>query len=794
MVDFIRSKTKTVVTLVFCSLLYGYTLIDANAQFVTLKGEVTDRLSTEALPSAHVSVDDGRTIIPTNRYGSFTLRLTPGSHDLRITYMGYAPQRLSIHVRKDTSLQIALAPLIRELDAVNVSGITTVQDVIPGRVTLNVAQIKNQPALGGEADVLKALQYLPGVSAPVEGTSNLSVRGGSYDQTLVLLDGAPVYNPGHALGFFSIFNIDALKDISLYKGLIPSQYGNRLSSVVDISMREGNSKQRKTDVGVGLLASRLTLEGPLSKNTSFIVSGRYSYAGHTLNALGSVLSNYVFSLRNFQNNNVISFYDLNAKINFKDRSGKDRFFFSAYNGHDKFNYYLLSSSTLLKWGNTTGAFRWNHTYTNRLFSTIRATYGNYNYNYILVNDRRNFDWMARQSEMSVKADFQYAVSPGWHSDFGLQVAKNSISPGSVSPITANSSVLPFKMSDKHSVLTAVYTGNQIDVNEKVKVYLGLRANVFSLLGPTRLPVLDAGYNIIDTLLYDAKTPIKSFATLEPRLSATLLMANNQSVKFAYSNTAQFFHLLTNSSAGLPTDIWMPSNPIIKPQKSHQISLGYYKTVSNDRYTLTVEGYGKAMSSVIDFIDNANLFLNQTIETQIRSGKGSAYGVETRLERNKGRLTGWVSYTWAHSRRKIEGINQGLWYPTRDDRRHNLALTGNMILKKDKLFLSSNFSFNSGAPITVPIGTFIYQGVVFNYYSDRNGVRLKPYHRLDLSLTFRKRKNRHERNWIVGIYNVYGRNNAFTIVQQPDFYDLTRSQVVALSVFGIVPSITYTLSL
>lgn len=759
----------------------------------TVSGTVLDSASSETLPNASISVIGTSIVTQSNSQGVYALRLPAGRHTVHVSYVGYIVSEVELRITKDIKHDFYLVSNAYAFGEVQISGNSPVRDVIPGRSTVSIERIKNIPSLGGEPDLLKALQFLPGVQSPAEGTTNLAVRGGTYDQTLVLLDDAPVYNPSHALSFFSVFNTEALKATEVYKGLIPVRYGGRLSSVVDVRMRDGNAKNYQTKLGLGLISSQLTTEGPIKEAGSFIVSGRYGYPGASLNGFGSLFK-YVFnswSLRNFDNKNRVSFYDVNARLNFRDKSGSNRFFVSAYQGHDAFNYYLLNNNMFLEWGNTTASAQWNHTFHPRLFSTTVFTFSNYRYTYTLNNDRRNFDWSSNQQEVNYKTEFDYTLSANSQLNFGVHFAKNVMMPGSIQPHDSLSVTKSFQLPERRSAVATVFIGNEVSLSPSLRFYFGLRQSWFSLLGPGTEFLYADDWAIQDTVWHPVNKFIKVYPATEPRMAVNYSMGDNSALKLALTKTVQFMHLLSNSSIGLPTDIWMPSNRNIKPQQSWQSSLGYYRSTANDQYAYSVEGYIKQMSHVIDFIDNADLFVNPAIESQIRSGKGKAYGLEMLLEKKQGALTGWASYTWAKTYRTIPGINDGEPYPVPNDRRHSVSLVGNYDIAGTRLAIAANTVFNTGAPLTVPSGTFVYQGAAFNYYGKRNSFRLPPYHRMDISVILRQReKEKREGKWVFSVYNVYNRQNIFTVFQAADDYDFSSSKLSGLSMFGVVPSVTY----
>lgn len=781
------------ISLLLLFVLFGQTV---DAQTFTLSGVIKDSLSLETLPNASVHLQETGFTAQSNSSGHFSMRIPKGTYYLTLSYVGYNSRSLKVVVKGNTQLPILLQPSSTNLKEVSVVGPSTAQDIVPGRHRVSMEQILKQPSFAGEPDVLKSIQFLPGVKSPSEATTNIAVRGGSYDQTLILLDGAPVYNTAHALGFFSTFNADAVKDVELYKGLMPARYGNRLSSVVDIRMRDGDKNKFKAKLGIGLIASRLTLEGPIKKGAgSFIISGRYSYAGKVINGLGSLNEVLPFNVKDFRTDNVVKFYDLNARINFGDKSGKNRFSLSAYSGQDQFNYFILSGATLMDWGNKTASFQWNSRISNRLFMTNNVSYSSYGYHYQILDDGRRFDWNANQRELNVKSEFDYAVSKFLSLNFGLQVTKNNNQPGRIDALDSLAVVNPFKLPKKYSLINSAFLEGQLNLGRYIKVSAGVRQSLFTLLGPSTQYYPNAnGTEIADSLYYPRGKRVKSYVGFEPRLGITWLLRQNQSLKASFNRTTQFSHLLTNSSVGLPTDIWVPSSTFIKPQKALQVSIGYFASTVDRQYSFSVEGYFKRMKRVIDFIDNADLFVNKTVETQIRVGNGTAYGLETMVSKLTGSFRYQIAYTLSKTTRKIAGINHDMPYPGRDDRRHALSVTSLYAFAKRRLEFSTNFVLNSGAPITTPSNTFYYQGALFYDYPGRNRFKLPAYHRLDVSFIVRRKPKKHtEASWIFSIHNLYDRKNVFTAVSKTvDYYTFQYYKISGLTPFGIVPSVTYSL--
>jgi hypothetical protein len=780
--------------LVLLGILFSTSLF---AQKLSVYGYVKDALTGENLIGAVVVVKENNQVVVANNYGFYSISPNSGKCTIVCSYLGYSVFTKPIEIGKSIRLDIELSPQVKSLDEVTVQGNkSALNSTSVSKNVIGIKQIKSIPSMTGEPDVLKSLQLLPGVQTAGEGSTNLSVRGGSFDQNLIVLDEAPVYNPSHALGFFSTFNTDALNNVSFYKGAFPAQYGGRLSSIVDITMREGNYKKIAANVGIGLLASKVTLEGPIVKDkASFIISGRYSYAGQTLNLAGlfgqEVLQ--IWELRNFNDQNKINFYDLNAKVNYRIND-KNHIYFSTYTGGDRFFSYSLNNNNSLEWGNTTSTLRWNHIFNSRLFSNFTSYYSNYNYSYFIADDLKNFDWKSNIQEAGLKADFSAYLNTSNHLKFGVSSVYHYFAPGEISPRSASSSIKPFALSTKNALEVSAYISNQQKISDRLSLDYGLRYAGFINIGmDTVFQYNEEKTRVTGFKAYGSGELVNYYQSFEPRISARYLLGRRNSLKLAYGRTTQFLHLLSNSSLGLPTDVWMPPDKDIRPQSSNQFVLGYYQTFGNNKYEFTSEIYYKTLRNIIDFKDNANLFVNKHINTQILSGDGYAYGNEYMLEKKTGDLTGWIAYTFSQTQYQIDGVNNNNYFSPRWDIRHNLSVTGNYQLNK-RWSVSSTFKFTSGGSVTVPEGSFIYNGSAFNYYSERNGYQIEPYHRLDVSFTYKSRKNdtrNWKSEWVYGIYNIYGRENIYTLFAHPE-RNLVSTQFSKMYLFGIVPSVTYNL--
>jgi hypothetical protein len=777
--------------LFFINLLYSITLFSQN---YTVHGLVTDANSGERLIGATIFIPNTNLYTISNSYGFYSLEVPRVKSVLKISYLGYKTDTRNLDITENTLLNIRLIEDAKSLNEILIraKGKNNITNTKPGSHSLSIDRIKKMPAVAGEVDILKGLQLLPGIQTSHEGTTNLSIRGGSHDQNLFLLDDAPIYNPSHALGFFSVFNPDAIKNVKIYKSHMPSQFGGRLSSVLDVRMKEGNNQEQKVSGGIGLIASRLTIEAPIKKDkSSFIISGRYSYAGHTVNALGSGLQYLgVTSLNDFSPKNEIDFFDMNAKINVEINEN-NHLYFSAYTGRDHFFYIDLDDSSSMDWGNSIANLRWNHIYNKRLFSNSMLVYSKYDYSYILKESALNFKWSAKMQEIDLKSDFDFYLNTSNHIKFGFALENHFYKPGKLSPRNSESITKSFELAHKKTLEGSIYINNEQKITDKLKINYGFRYSNFFLLGAAIVNQYDADFDIITTKEYKNGELVQFYHGLEPRFSARYLLNPKNALKASYTRTQQYQHLISNSTVGLPTDVWLPSDTHIKPQIADQYSLGYYKTTKNKKYDFFTEIYFKKMNNIIDYKDNADLFLNPNIETQVLSGSGQSYGAEFLLEKKTGDLKGWLSYTWSNTEKTIEGINDNKAYPVTYNKQHNFSATLAYQLTK-RTTLSSVFKFTSGGFVTIPEGTFNYYGASFNYYSSRNGYQLPAYHRMDISLSVDAKRNKNRKwqgTWNYGIYNVYDRKNVFSLFIKQR-YTLIDSQATKMYLYGISPYVSY----
>lgn len=753
--------------------------VSAQSHF-SISGTVRDSASGETMIGAAIGVSGQPGIgAVSNEYGFYSLTLPTGNYTLFISYTGHTTRQLSIDLSHNLKQDIILSTGGKVLGEVVVRS-TNSKDVLRnaqmGAEKLTMAEMKDIPVLFGEKDVMKTLQLLPGVKTAGDGQSGFYVRGGGADQNLILLDEAVVYNPAHLLGFFSTFNSDAIKDVTLFKGTAPAQYGGRVSSVEDIHMNDGSTKHYGVAGGIGLIASRLSIEGPIGgdERGSFLISGRRTYADIFLK----------LSSDPTYNQSRLYFYDLNGKANYK-LGDKDRLFLSGYFGKDKLGY---ASTFGIDWGNATGTLRWNHILSSKLFSNTSLIYSDYTYNISINTGSLDIGIHSQIRDWNLKQEFSLFASPKSSFRFGINVLHHDINPGNVSNGNGNDLALQIR----HSVEGAVFFSGSYKQSEKLSIDYGLRVSAFAALGSGNFyNVEGTSGSIIDTLRYSNGQVAASYVVPEPRLSLSYLLDKSSSLKAAYTRNAQYLHLLSNSTTGNPTDKWIPSNNMIKPTTADQVSLGYIRQFGAEgAYEFNAETYYKWMHDVVDYRDNADVFRNDAIETQLLDGRGRAYGIELLLKKKLGKLTGWVAYTLSRSEQQIEGINSGDWYAARQDRTHDISVVGIYKLNA-KWTLGATYVYYTGNATSFPSGKYNVAGNTVFYYTERNGYRMPSYHRLDLSATKTlKARGRFTSELSLGLYNAYGHENPFTITFQdnPDNANLT--EAVQTSLFRWIPSITY----
>jgi len=765
--------------LVFLLCTFSPFLLSAQARH-TVSGTIRDQSSGETLIGASVEIlNHPRSTVLSNSYGFYSLNAAAGKYTIVVSFAGYRNDTLEVSLDKDVVVAVNLSPADAEMQEVVVSANRNNANVtkpLMGVQKLSVNEIKDVPVIFGEKDILKTIQLLPGVQSGGDGSSGFYVRGGSVDQNLILLDEATVYNPTHLLGFFSTFNSDAIKDVTLYKGAIPAEYGGRLASVLDVKMDEGNVKDYGVSGGLGLISSRLNVQGPIEKDDgSFIVSARRTYADLFLK----------LSKDTNTNRSTLYFYDINAKANYK-LGDKDHIYLSGYFGKDDLG---LGNTFGLDYGNSTGTFRWNHIFNSRLFSNTSLIYSKYYYNVSVNSGNNDIGINSFVLDYHFKEDLQYFVNSDNKVNFGVEVIHHTTSPGEISA-TETSSFNPISLQQKYSLESAVYISHDLSLSDKINVDYGLRAGLFTVLGPGNFYTYDSSGNPIDTATYGSGQVVKNYFNLEPRFSMSYRLTDNSSIKFAYTRTTQNLHLLSNSTSSNPTDVWIPSSNNVKPEIADQVSTGYFRNADNNAYEFSAEVYYRYMQNQIDYKNGAQLIANEYVESQLIYGIGRAYGLELFAKKKVGRMTGWVSYTLSRTERRFGTVNDDSWYPANQDRTHDLSVVGIYKLSK-KWTLSGDFVYYTGNAVTWPSGKYEVDGQVAFLYTKRNGYRMPPYNRLDLSATLQgKKTKKFDSNWNFSLYNAYGRENPYSISFQQDPGDPAKTQAVQYALFRWVPSVTY----
>ena len=767
------------------------------AKFV-LNGYIRDTDNGEALIGATIFIKEIDNGSVSNVYGFYSITLSPGTYTLMFNYLGYQPISKTIQLDQNTQVDIDLVPESAQLEEIVVEAEEEQANVENAEMSTNRLDMRTLlklPTFLGETDVLRSILLLPGVSTVGEGASGFNVRGGNTGQNLVLLDEAPVYNSSHLFGFFSVFNPDAVKDTKLYKGAVPSWYGGRLASILDVRMKEGNSKNFETTGGVGSLFSRLAVEAPLVKDkSSFIVAGRRSYIDLLARPFASVL----------QDGGALNFYDLTLKANYT-LSRKNKLYASGYFGRDVF---LFDADQGFTWGNTTGTLRWNHLFKENLFFNLTGVFSKFDYDLRFGDDLLDrFKWDSSISNFILKPRFTYFIGSNMELDFGAEAIYYTFEPANAVGVS-NGEALDVSLEKKYNLETALYVGNKHELNPQLSLDYGVRFSHFQAFGPGTV------YQFNDTVPGLRRTPVASediesgksivtYRNWEPRASFKIQTGPKSSVKGSYNRMVQYLHLISNTTASNPLDVWTPSSRLIKPELGNQFTLGYFKELGENRnYELSVEGYYRTTKNQIDFIDGADILINRFLEGDLLTGKGRAFGLEVYLQK-KGKLNGWISYTLGRTELKTEGINRGRWYPTRFDQTHNLKVVAFYDINP-RWSVSTNFVLLSGTPTTFPTSRLVIQDLLipFNVNDSRNNTRLPVFNRLDISFTLQGKKEKRGKlrknsdYWVFSLYNVYGRKNPFSIYfSQED----TRtpagiaipSQATQLSIIGtVVPAVSY----
>ena len=761
-------------------LLLIATSVQLSAQsHYTLSGYLKDKKNGETLIGATVYIKETKQGIVTNPYGFYSISLPKGEYTVAITFVGYNKMEKKVSLTSNTVLNEELDSESIQMEQVIVT--STRKDENVSRTQMGMAKIdprklSSLPVLMGESDIMKSIQLMPGVQTASEGSSGFSVRGGSTDQNLILLDEAPVYNASHLMGFFSVFNSDAIKDATLYKGDIPAANGGRLSSLLDIRMKDGNRKEYHVNGGIGIISSRLTVEGPIKKDKgSFIISARRTYADMFLK----------LSKDSMMRQNKLYFYDVNAKANY-DINANNRLFVSAYFGRD---FTGFGNDFSFSWGNATVTTRWNHVFNSKLFSNLTLIYSNYQYNLGNSNAKPTFKWRSNLEDVGLKYDFTLYQGANNTIKFGLSSTLHFIQPG-IFKVDGKKS--DFQTNDSRAIENAVYLQDEQKLGDKLTLIYGLRLSSFHNMGPGSTYTINKSFEVTDTVSHGKGNIYHSSYGLEPRFSANYRLDETSSIKAAYSRTRQYLQLASNSAAGSPLDVWFPASAYVKPQVSDQVGLGYFRNFEDNAYELSVEGFYKWMQNQIDFKDNADLLLNNQLEKELRFGNAQSYGVEIFARKNTGNLTGWISYTLSKATRKFSDINQGKTYNANYDHPNNLNVVLTYKITK-RAELTSSWTYYSGTPITYPTMRFSYGNMNLPIYGDKNASRLPDYHRLDLSLTLKNKRKpgqRWESEWNFAVYNAYNRGNAYSVYFETDEKDQSKINTYKMVMFPIIPSITY----
>ncbi len=747
-------------------------------QNYTISGKIYDAETGEDLIGATILAVGSDKGASTNSYGFYSLSLPDGSYQLRFSYVGYHSTLRDITLDGDLVINVGLYPSVQALNEVVVSSerddknITSAQTGIEKIDLKSVVQV---PVLFGEKDILKTIQLLPGISSASEGSTGFNVRGGSIGQNLILLDEAPVYNSGHLMGFFSVFNSDAIKDVTIYKGGIPAKYGGRASSVLDIVMNNGNSKNLSLSGGIGLVSSRLTLEVPIVKEKmSIIITGRRTYADLVAKA--------------FLPDNIIRddiqfyFYDFNAKLNCT-LNERNRIFLSGYFGKDVFE---LGNELGTKWGNTTGTLRWNHLFSDKLFSNTSLIYSRYNYGFIYGDFRIRL--RSGIEDVSFKEDATWYFNPDYTLKFGFDFINHTFKPGEIT--SSDRTEYNIRLREKRGIEGALYFQNEHRISSRLNANYGLRLSAFSQVGPGWFYNYNEANKPVDSSYYGFGNIAFPAAVLEPRISLSYMLDENSSLKLSFSRMSQYLHLLSNTTSGSPTDIWMPGSNNLRPVIVDQISAGYFRNFLDNSIETSLEAYYKNIRNTVDYKDGAEIIFNEHVESQILSGKGRSYGLELYVKKRYGNFSGWISYTISRTENRIEGINNYCWYPVKYDKTNDFSIVSIYKIGR-RISLSGIWTYATGNAVTFPGGKYLLNGIPVPYYTERNGYRMPPYHRLDFSLTLDgKNRKKIKSQWDFSVYNLYNRHNAYMITFRESETVPGTTEAVRLSLFGIVPSIGY----
>jgi len=760
----------------FFNLILGlFAMISSlNAQSTAiLSGSIKDKQTGESLIKAVVRIQElPNAGIISNEYGFYSLTLPSGNYSVVISQVGYETlvQKIKLDSSQSINFYLQTKNVLKEVVVESSRKNDNLTKAQMGTETINMSAISKVPVIFGEKDLLKTIQLLPGVKSAGEGNSGFFVRGGGADQNLILLDEAPVYNATHLLGFFSTFNSDAIKDATIIKGNSPSQYGGRLSSVLDVKMKEGNNQDYTVNGGIGLISSKVSVEGPLQKNkSSFILSGRRTYADVFLKATEKF------------KDNILYFYDLNAKANYQINA-KNKVYISGYFGRDELG---LGQDFGIDWGNKTGTIRWNKIISNKLFLNTSFIYSDYNYNVKLKNGETNFNINSEIKDVNLKQDYTFYTNNQNTLRFGFNTILHNIRPSTFSGTVINS----VAKTGRNGLENAVYLTNNFRTTSQLTIDYGLRLSMYTLMGGDVYNIYQNGV-VSSSIKLNPSSFGKTYINPEPRITTNYRINDETSIKAGYARNVQHLHLLSNSVASSPSDQWIGNSYNIKPEIADQISVGYVTKLFKNNFELTAEAYYKHLQNQIDYKDGAEINTVSDVESVLLYGIGRAYGLELLLKKKEGRLTGWIGYTLSKTERRIDGINEGKWYNARQDRTHDISVVGIYDLN-ERWSISGVFVYNTGDAVTYPTGKYNVQGQTLYQYAARNENRMPAYHRLDFSATYEKNKTkRRHGSWNFSLYNVYGRENAYRISFKDDPNDPTRTQIIRTALFKWVPSVTY----
>ena len=747
----------------------------------TLSGKVKNAKTGEELIRATISIPEQKVGIYSNTYGFYSLSVSPGIYTVHVSYVGFKTIERKIDLTKNRVVNFELEPSRSNTDTIEVVAQRrdiALTETVAGLEQVNIERFEKVPILLGEKDIMKTVQLLPGVSTTSEGSTGFSVRGGSTDQNLVVLDEATVYSPSHLMGFVSIFNSDAIKDLTLYKGGIPPQFGGRASSVMDVRMNNGNMKEYDFKGGIGLLSSRFTAEGPIIKDKmSFIVSGRRSYMDIMAKAIAPLISD-----NSMIDDAQFYYYDLNAKVNY-DINQNNRLFLSGYTGSDVFSFKDMGN----KWGNQTFTLRWNHIFSPKLFSNTTLLYSKYQYGFDLDDD---ITMETGINDISFKEDFTYFLNPKNTIKFGLSSIHHEFQPGELrsGEEFGNFSLI---MEKQKSLESGLYIGNEQKITENFSMDYGLRFSLYNQLGNNSMVYeYDQDNERTDSTYYKNRSIVETFANIEPRVAMNYRLNETTSLKLSYNRISQYMHKLQNSTTESPVDYWLSSSNNINPSDVHQLSGGIFKNFFDNEIETSIEVYYKDMSNITDYENGADIMFNANVEAQVLQGNGRSYGAEFYIKKRFGLFTGWISYSIGRTEQKVGLINDNTWYPARHDKLHDIAIVASYDFT-DRLSASATFIYYTGNAVTFPSGKYIIDGEVMPYYTERNGYRMPDYHRLDIGLRWKgKNKGRFHHDWEFSVYNAYNRYNAYAIYFQEKEDNPGVTEAIKVTAFGLIPSITW----